>query len=474
MTAARAFARPSPSLIARFAGVVGPAHALTDPSDQAPYLSEWRGKYTGRAALVLRPGATEEVSRILALASEHGVAIVPQAGNTGLVGGQIPHEAGHEVILSVERLRKIRSVDPEGGHMIVEAGATLAEVQAEALRAGRLFPLSMASEGSCRIGGNLATNAGGVAVLAYGSARDLVLGLEAVLADGRIWDGLRTLKKDNTGYDLRDLFIGSEGTLGVITAAALKLFPRPAETATAFVAVGDIAAVAALFRQAERAAGPALTAFEFIPRIGLDFVVRHSPRARAPFPLEAPWYALIEVSTHAAEGGAGRALEMLLAEAPVAHAAIARSLSQARDLWRLREGLSEAQKHEGGSIKHDVSVPIAAIPRFLARADALVADMRPGARPVAFGHWGDGNVHYNVSQPPEMDKAAFLDLWEPMQEAIHDLVAEMGGSISAEHGIGRMKRDALRRRKSPVELDMMRAIKSALDPKGILNPGKLL
>ncbi len=475
-TPTTAFSPPSANLIARLAAIVGSDHALTSAGTQAPYLREWRDRYTGRTPLVLRPGSTEEVSRILALAHEHAVAIVPQAGNTGLVGGQIPSESGNEIVVSVDRLRTVRHIDPGGGHVILEAGVTLAEARELAHRADRLFPLSMASEGSCRIGGNLATNAGGIAVLAYGSARNLVLGLEVVLAGGRIWDGLRTLKKDNTGYDLRDLFIGSEGTLGVITAAALKLFPKPWETATALVAVSQLPELARLFRRAEVTAGPALTAFEFMGRTPLEFVVRHLPDHRAPFPLNAPWYALLELSSHRAGKSAQAALERLLGdgEAPALDTAIALSLTQARDLWRLREGLSEAQKHEGGSIKHDVSVPVPSIPEFLARADERVERVCPGARPVTFGHWGDGNVHYNVSQPPAMEKARFLGLWEPMTEAIHSLVAGMGGSISAEHGIGQMKRDELRRYKSGVELDLMRAIKTALDPKGILNPGKVL
>ena len=467
-----------PGLIVRFTDIVGEGNALVRPEDQGAYLREWRDRYVGKTPVVLRPGSTEEVSRILALANEHGVGVVPQAGNTGLVGGQIPSARGDEIVLSVSRLKKVRSVDADGGAMTVEAGVTLSGAQAVAEKAGRLFPLSLASEGSAQIGGVLATNAGGTGVLAYGNARNLTLGIEAVLADGRIWNGLRTLKKDNTGYDLRDLLIGSEGTLGVITAAALKMLPRPAEQATAVVALRDPDAALALFRLAEEAAGSSLTAFEFWARRAMDFALAHIPGTRDAFASPHAWYALLEISSGEAGGRAAQQLEALLVSASekglIADAAVASSLRQSRDFWRLRESFSEAQKPEGGSIKHDISVPIARIPEFLRRAEAVVQLICPAARPVPFGHFGDGNVHYNVSQPVGMDRAQYLAQWEDMSGAIHGLVASMDGSISAEHGIGQMKREALRRFKSPVELDMMRAIKRVLDPKGILNPGKVL
>ncbi len=476
-------AAPATDIISRLIEIVGDAHALTRPEDQAGYLREWRDRYTGKTPVVLRPGSTDEVSKILALAHEHGIAIVPQAGNTGLVGGQIPSLSGTEIILSVGRLKAVRAVDADGGTMIVEAGVTLADAQAVAEKAGRLFPLSLASEGSAQIGGVLATNAGGTAVLAYGNARHLCLGLEVVLADGRIWHGLRTLKKDNTGYDLRDLMIGSEGTLGVITAAALKMAPRPAETATAIVALNSPREALKLFRQAEETAGGALTAFEFWAREAMQFALDYMPNTRDPMSIAHPWYALVEISSSAwrhLEGG-GRAhdqLENLLLAASdmslICDAALAASLQQARDFWTLRESFSEAQKGAGGSIKHDISLPIARIPEFLVRAAEVVERVCPGARPVPFGHFGDGNLHYNVSQPIGMEKARYLALWQPMSDAVHALVADMAGSISAEHGIGQMKRDALVRFKSPVEIIMMRAIKAALDPKGILNPGKVL
>ena len=469
---------PSPDAISRLIAIVGAEHAIIEPREQAGYLREWRGRYLGRTPLVLRPGSTEEVSAILALANAEGFAIVTQGGNTGLVGGQIP-EAGTEVILSTNRLRRIRDTNPDAGHITVEAGVTLAEVQAAASEVDRLFPLSLASEGTCTIGGNLATNAGGVAVLAYGSARQFVLGLEVVLADGRIWNGLRALKKDNTGYDLKQLFIGSEGTLGVITAAVLKLMPAPAAKATAFVALADLEATLKFFRSAEKAAGSSLTAFEFISRPSLEVVLRHVEGARAPFAdVGHPWYTLVEISANSPAAEPDELMQELLAEALesglILDAALAGSLAQAAELWRLREAMSEAQRHEGGSIKHDISVPIARIPEFVARAAAVVEEVCPGSRPIVFGHFGDGNIHYNVSQPLEMETKAYLALWETMNDAVHALVTELGGSISAEHGIGRMKRAALARFRDPLELDLMRQLKATFDPKGILNPGKLL
>jgi FAD/FMN-containing dehydrogenase len=465
-------------VLRRFCEIVGPDHALSDPDLQMPYLREWRDLYAGRAALVLRPASTAEVAEILGIANQARIGVVPQGGNTGLVGGQIPDASGSQVVLSLSRLTHVRSVDAAGNAMIVEAGLTLAGAHAVAEQAGRLFPLSLASEGSCEIGGVLSTNAGGVGVLSYGTARALVLGLEVVLADGQVWDGLRTLKKDNTGYDLRDLFVGSEGTLGIITAAALKLFPQPAEKATAFVALPDVGSVAALFRLAEARAHSSLTAFEFMSGLTIDLVERHVPGTHLPLKQRAPWYVLLEICSGEDDGTAARVMEGMLAAATeqriVSDGVIAASLAQAQSLWRLREAASEAQKPEGGSIKHDISVPIASIPKFLEKVAPVVQRVCPGARPVAFGHFGDGNVHYNVSQPPGMDKAAFLTLWGPMSDAVHDLVAKMGGSISAEHGIGQMKREALRRFKSPVEIALMRKLKTALDPNGILNPGKVL
>jgi FAD/FMN-containing dehydrogenase len=470
---------PASDLIAKFAAIVGAENALTDPDAQAPHLREWRDRYVGRTPVVLRPGSTSEVSQILALANATRTAIVPQGGNTGLVGGQIPNAEGTEVVLSVSRMKRVREIDPAGTHMIVEAGLTVGEAQAVAAESGRMFPLSLASEGSCQIGGVLATNAGGINVLSYGSARDLALGLEVVLPDGRIWNGLRTLKKDNTGYDLRDLFIGSEGTLSVITAAVLKLFPAPRDRTVALAGLPDIDTVLSFFQLAETTLGRArLTAFEFMSARALEFVTAHIPGARSPFAAAHPWLALIEISSTEPNSNGRDVVERLLADAAaqgiVTDAVVAGSLSQAQSLWRLREAMSESQKPEGGSIKHDISVPIARIPEFIKRGEAVVASVCPGARPVPFGHFGDGNIHYNVSQPVGADREAYLALWPEMTAAVHGLVLELGGSISAEHGIGRMKREELAKIKGGVEIDLMRAIKAAFDPNGILNPGKVV
>ena len=466
----------SPDLVARFAEIVGLQHALADPDQQLPYLREMRDLYVGRSSLVLRPGSTEEVSKILALAHQHGIPVVPQAGNTGLVGGQTPMHG--EIVLSVARLKRVRAVDAAGFTMTVEAGLTLAEVHAAADEVNRLFPLSLPSEGSCRIGGNLGTNAGGVGVLAYGNARQLVLGLEVVLADGRIWNGLSALKKDNTGYDLKDLFIGSEGTLGVITAAVLKLFPKPVETATAFVALNSVDAALPLFSLAQETSGASLTAFEVVSGIALDMVLKHAANTRDPFAARHPWYALLEISGLKADGAAERLLTDLLETAAerefIIDATIASSLGQQKDFWRLRESYSESQRPEGDSIKTDVSVPTQKIPEFIARADAAVAAINKEARPVPLSHFGDGNVHYNISQPAGWPKGRFLEQWKEISGAVHAIVLELGGSISAEHGIGVMKRDELARVKDPVALDLMRRIKASFDPKGILNPGKVL
>ena len=470
-------ARPlSPEIIERFAAIVGKAHALVDPDQQLPYLKELRDKYVGRSALGLRPATTDEVSRIMALAHELNLAVVPQAGNTGLVGGQIPQHG--EIVVSVARLNKVRHVDPAGTSMTVEAGLTLQECQDVAEKAGRLFPLALPSQGSCRIGGNLGTNAGGVGVLAYGNARQQVLGLEVVLADGRVWNGLRALKKDNTGYDLRDLFIGSEGTLGIITAAVLRLLPRPAEMATAMVTLPSIDNALKLLSEAQGRAGGTLTAFEFIPRLMVEIVLKHIKGTRDPFATPYPWYVLLEISGPKADGTAQAQMEDILVAASesglILDAAIAQSPNQARDLWLIRESISEAQRPEGGNVKHDISVAVARIPEFLERAAAAVQKVCPGARPLPIGHFGDGNIHYNIAKPVGADDKVFLAQWDAIMGAVHDVVAAMDGSISAEHGIGVMKRGELARLKDPIELDLMRRIKDALDPKGLLNPGKVL
>jgi FAD/FMN-containing dehydrogenase len=469
---------PSSELLNRFAAIVGEANAVRDTNDMAAYLTELRHLYTGKASLVLRPGSTKEVSQILRLANETRTPIVPQGGNTGLVGGQIPFESGEEIILSLSRMNKVRAIDPEGNTMTLDAGVVLEQAQTAADQVGRYFPLSLPSEGSCQIGGNLSTNAGGTGVLAYGNARDMVLGLEVVLADGRIWEGLRTLRKDNTGYDLKDLFIGAEGTLGIITAAVLKLFPKPEERATAFTGLKSLEDAARFFGLARQACGGELTAFEIVPRFGIEIVLKHGNQVRNPLSDEYDWYVLIELTGLEATGATNSTLETLLGEALeeeyLQDAMIASSIAQRTEIWRLRELLSEVQTLEGGSIKHDVSVPIALIPEFINRANDLVQVMVPGSRPVPFGHYGDGNIHYNVSQPVEMDKEIFMAQWDPICAGVHEIVRDLNGSISAEHGIGRMKRETLKKVKSEVEIGMMRQIKDLFDPNGILNPGKVL
>ena len=464
-----------PDLVSRFAAIVGANHAITDPLEQEGYLVEERGLYHGRTAAVLRPGSVEEVSAILTLANETGTPIVPQGGNTGLVGGQIPFDG--EIVLSLRRLDRLREIDVVSNTMTCEAGMLLATVQDAAAKVDRFFPLSLGSEGSCTIGGNLATNAGGIAALAYGLARDLVLGLEVVLADGRIWHGLNKLKKDNTGYDLKDLFIGAEGTLGVITAAVLKLFPAPTTVETAFAGVPSLDAALDLFALTQEMTGGATKSFELIGRLPIAFALRHGPGLRDPLAAHYPWYVLVEL-TASRRGNLRDTLEEVLATALerglIGDAAIADSLDQRRAFWRLREYIVEAQKLEGGSIKHDISVPIAAVPEFITQADAAVEALVPGARPVPFGHLGDGNIHYNVSQPVGADKEAYLARWQEMNDCVHAVVRKLGGSISAEHGIGRLKREDLVRVKDPVALDLMRALKRTLDPKGILNPGKVV
>ncbi len=464
-------------LLARLAAVVGEKSVLADPDETFSYMQEPRGRFHGRALAVVRPSTVAQISGVLALCNESGTGVVPQGGNTGLVGGQTPDDTRRQIVLSLTRLDKIRDIDPVSDAMTVDAGVTLARAQAAAESVDRYFPLSLASEGSCTIGGNLATNAGGVHVIAYGSTRDLALGVEAVLADGRVLSGLSKLRKDNTGYDLTRLMIGSEGTLGVITAATLKLFPRPRARVTAFVGLADPGRALELLNFCKSRMGGALQAFELLPRIGVELVLRHDDLARDPFPHVFPWYALVECAAMEENGFRDAVIDMLsraTAKLLVGGAAVADSLAHAADFWRLRELLSEAQKREGGSIKHDVSVAPKDVPAFIEEASRLVTARVPGARPVAFGHMGDGNIHFNISQPVGADRAAFLARWDEVGDIVHGVVAKFGGSISAEHGIGQLKRELLRRVKDPTALEAMRAIKAALDPKGILNPGKLL
>src|SRR5581483_2533039 len=458
-----------------FARLVGEKYALTDKAAVEPYLVEERGLYHGHSPMVLRPGSVEDVVAILKLANATRTPLVPQGGNTGLVGGQIPHEG--EIVLSLRRLDKIREVDATSNAMTCEAGTVLVKAQEAAAAADRLFPLSLGAEGSCTIGGNLSTNAGGTAALTYGIARDLVVGLEVVLADGRVMHTLSKLKKDNTGYDLKDLFVGAEGTLGIITAAVLKLFPRPRAVETAFVGVPSPRAALGLLNLARERIGGTVTSFELICRGILDFALKHGHGCRDPLASVYPWYVLIEVSSQT-PSGLRTSLEEVLApgieRSLLDDAAIAASLDQTRGFWHLRHSLPEVQKPEGGSIKHDISVPVAAVPDFLEEADAAVEALIPGARPVPFGHLGDGNMHYNVSQPIGADKPAFLARWGAVNAVVDRVVLQHGGSISAEHGIGVLKHASLPKVKDPVALDIMRTLKRTLDPNNILNPGKVV
>jgi FAD/FMN-containing dehydrogenase len=463
-------------MLARLGDIVGARHVLSHAEDLQPYLFDWRGYYTGRALAAVRPGSAEQISAILRLANETGTPIVPQGGNTGLVGGQVP-DAG-EIVLSTERLDRIRAIDAAGGTMVAEAGVILERVQDVASDAGMLFPLSLGSEGSCRIGGNISTNAGGTSVLAYGNTRSLVLGLEVVLPTGEIWNGLRGLLKDNTGYDLKQLFIGAEGTLGIISAAVLKLFPKPRGMAVAFAGLSDPQAALMLLKLARERAAGALTGFELIARLPLQMVLDHLPGARDPLSTVHAWYALLEFSSGRSEEDARETAEATLAEALasgcIADAVIAASVAQGEDFWRLRAAISDVQKHEGGSVKHDVSVAVERVPEFIERASAACARAVPGIRPVPFGHMGDGNIHFNLSQPEGADAAAFMARAPEIHAIVYDVVAELGGSVSAEHGIGRYKRELLTSVKSDIELDLMRRIKRAFDPNNILNPGRII
>ena len=464
----------SPELIGRFRKIVGDKYAVTDAAEIAPYVTEERDLFHGRSPLVLRPSSTEEVSAICKLASEHRVALVPQGGNTGLVGGQTPHNG--EVVVSLRRLDRIREIDTASNTMTCEAGVVLQVAQQRASEVDRLFPLSLGAEGSCTIGGNLSTNAGGTTALAYGVAREMALGVEVVLADGRILNGLSKLKKDNTGYDLRNLFIGAEGTLGIITAATLKLFPKPHAIETAFVGLKSPAAALRLLSISQNEAAGTLTSFELLSDLAVDFSVRHGIDIRDPLAGKHPWYVLMELSSPREDARA--ALESILAQGLendiVDDAVIAANLSQRSAFWKLRDEMSAAQKPEGGSIKHDISVPVVAVPDFVEQANAAVVKLIPGARPVPFGHLGDGNIHYNVSQPVGSEAADFLARWDEVNAVVFDIVLRMGGSISAEHGIGVLKRDELPHVKDKVAIELMRSIKAMLDPLGIMNPGKVL
>ncbi|AIQ91184.1 hydroxyacid dehydrogenase [Methylobacterium sp. XJLW] len=454
---------------------LGARHVLTDPDALAPYLTESRRLFTGSALAVLRPGSTEEVAFAVRACTQAGIAVVPLGGNTGLTGAGVPQGG---VVLSLERMTRLRAVDSVDATITVEAGMILQDVQDAAEAAGMLFPLSYASRGSARIGGGVSTNAGGIAVLAYGNARDLVLGLEVVLSDGRVWNGLKSLRKDNAGYDLKQLFIGSEGTLGIVTAAVLKLFPRPRSTSVAFVGLDSARAALDLFVFLRARMDRDLTAFEYLPPFALEIVLRHVPGTVQPLHGAHGAYALIEVASARPDADTQAELEsalgQALADGVIADATIGTSGAQNAALWRLREGVPEAQTREGASIKHDVSVPLSRLPAFLEQAGAACTAEMPGLRPCGFGHFGDGNIHFNLSQPPGMAAAEFLAEWGRFNRIVHDIVHDLGGSIAAEHGVGLIKREELARYGDPVGLDLMRRLKAALDPEDLLNPGKVL
>ncbi|MFN3629935.1 MAG: FAD-binding oxidoreductase [Casimicrobiaceae bacterium] len=448
---------------------------LTHPDDTAPFLIDWRRRWQGRALAVVQPDSAEDVARVVRWCAEHEVPIVPQGGNTGLSGASIPDDSGRAIVLSLARLDRVRAVDPDNDTMTVEAGVALARAQAVAAEHGRLFPLSLASEGSCTIGGNLSTNAGGVAVLRYGNARELCLGLEVVTAEGALWDGLRGLRKDNTGYDLRDLFIGAEGTLGIITAATLKLFPAPVCKLTAWVAVPSLERAVSLLELAQARLGARLTAFEALTPPCIELLLEQLPELRWPLSMRTHPAVLIELSEFEAEAAGRASLEALLEAALertlILDAAVASSIAQSRAFWALRERMSEAQQRAGRNIKHDIAVPISRIADFVAETNAALEARFPGVRLIVFGHLGDGNLHYNVS--PRLGPGEDLPALEPAINAlVHDAVARFGGSVSAEHGLGVLRRHEAARYKSAVELELMRRIKQALDPKGLMNPGK--
>jgi FAD/FMN-containing dehydrogenase len=465
------------TIVSRLRSIVGDANVLTQATDVEPYVVDWRGRYRGATRAVVRPATTQQVSEVVAACADVNVALVPQGGNTGMCGAATPDASGEEVVLSLARMRAIRALDAANATITAEAGVTLAAVQQAAAQAGLLFPLSLGSEGSCTIGGNLSTNAGGTAVLRYGNARELVLGIEVVLADGRVWNGLRGLRKDNTGYDLKQLFIGSEGTLGIVTAAVLKLFAAPRTRVTAFAAIADVAHAVELLRAMKQALGDRLVGFELVSGDALQLSRKHHRDLPDPLPGH-PWYALLQVDDSARDMPLAAQVETALADAVeggiAVDATIAQSHEQAERLWALRDNISEAQRREGPNIKHDISVPISAIPRFVDDTATAIVDAFPGARLVVFGHLGDGNLHYNVQAPLGIADQAFLANTPAVNRLVHDRVVAAGGSISAEHGIGQLKRAELAHYKVPLELELMRRVKTALDPRGLLNPGKIL
>ena len=442
-----------------------------------PYLQEDRGLYKGYSSLLLRPKSAKEVGQILSICNQNNIKVVPQGGRTGLCGGTIPSESGEEILISMERMNKIRQINRENFTITTEAGCILNKIQEESEKNNLLFPLSLAAEGSCTIGGNLSTNAGGINVLKYGMARDLVLGLEVVLANGEIWHNLESLRKDNRGYNLKHLFVGSEGTLGIITAAVLKLFPFPNHVETALLSVPSPEDAIKLLGLARSASADLLNAFELISRVGMEMVLNHMPTSKEPFEKKYEWYVLLEFSS-SAKNNLKEQMENLYISASekniVLDGIIAESTQQRKDLWLLRDGLSEAQKPEGGSIKHDISVPIDCVSIFIDKATQSVKKHIPGSRVVAFGHVGDGNIHFNVSQPIDHDKNEFLEKWSEINEIVFDIAKNLKGSFSAEHGIGKLKREELKKYNPPLEVNLMHSIKKSFDPNNILNPGKVL
>lgn len=467
-------------LIDACAAIVGPTYVLTG-EQTAPYLTDWRGRYTGAARAVVLPACTEEVAAIVALCARHRIPIVPQGGNTGLCGGATPDDSGRAIVLCMRRMSAVLAIDADNDTMTVQAGCTLQAAQVAAEQAGRLFPLTLGAQGTCVIGGNLATNAGGTQVLRYGTMRELTLGLEVVTADARIWRGLHGLRKDNTGYALRDLFIGSEGTLGIITAATLKLFPRPVAQCTAFLAFASIDDAVVTLGRARAGFGAALTAFELISRVCMQAVGNHFPDQAMPFTGDTanlPWFVLLELSDSESEVHARTRFETVLGEAleagVVQDAVIAESMAHSRALWEIRERIPLAELAQGKAIKHDISLPVSRIAAFVTTTNALLQARFPGVRNVVFGHLGDGNLHYNVARGTDHDKAGLLALQDEVYALVHGRVVAQGGSISAEHGIGQLKRDLLPQYKDDTAMVLMHRLKSALDPDGILNPGKML
>ena len=457
------------NFLGALAAIVGGNNVLTGDADTAPYLTDWRKQFRGPAECVVRPATTAEVSAVVRLCAEAGVAIVPQGGNTGLSGGSVPTGKQREIVLALARMNRIRQLDALNGALTAEAGCVLAEIQRAASDADRLFALSLAAEGSCQIGGNLSTNAGGVSVLRYGNARDQVLGLEAVLPDGRVWDGLRGLRKDNTGYDLKQLFIGAEGTLGIITAAVLKLHPKPAASATAWIEVGDPRRAVELLSHLRNACGDRLTAFELLSQSCIDAVLAHRPGIRDPMPGRRSWYVLVQLQDSGGHSELEERLQSAIGDAcdsSLARGAVlAKNESEARTLWAIRETVPEAQF---ANVKHDISVAISKVPAFIERAGAAIGTAFPGVAIYCFGHVGDGNLHYNVGD------AALRARGAEVNRVVYDVVAAMEGSISAEHGLGQLKREEITRHKDPPELELMRAVKRALDPRGLMNPGKVI